>query len=260
VHNSGYMRVPGGAEYSYYYTFENLQPPVYQTDYIRPGQYLSTYGVVQKSIASDGDLLTWTYGRSLTLDMEGSIANGQTTISNPDGGQTTYAYAPISLTGGWGEPRIYNIVEPDGTERWRKWDTNYIDCDMYCYNSTKGQNIYLARETVTPPGNPRKSAVTDYSYDRNGNLLSKTEYDWTDYTGGLIGPGQNVLRNTAFQYYVYITPVNSNPNPSEANGYWREDTTSDPWPQFGPRRLNAVQRKTMSGGVMTDYIYDNAYT
>ena len=250
-----YMRMPSGSEYRYRYEQAGVFVP--STEAIA-----SLNAVVEKTISHDGLTdLRWTYTRNIVA---GQYYNK--TIVHPDGGQSVHWY---NVDAQWPEsgraPLVYRIEEPNGSIRKRIWSMNKV----YALPKFE-QNPYIEREAVTvgdASGQPSKTAVTNLVYDKNGNLLQKTEYDWVPHIP--FGPGYNpseveagvTLRRVTSMIYHAPTSVASLPA-DDANVYSRPH--SAPWQPTGPRRLNAVRRRTVSDGVTvfaaTEFDYDDPLT
>jgi RHS repeat-associated protein len=185
-------------------------------------------------------------------------------ILHPDGGVSRYYYytgagfnyhsAILPYRAGG---MVYRIDGPSGTVHKRNWKSNaYFGQNKYdLYVSSEATTV--GNNNGTSFGQPVKTAVTDYNYDANGNLLAKTEYDWVDFAGSSIEMGSVIKRQTMYGNYVNVTD-DQNPD-----GYWQPHNSAI-WAQGSARRLNSVQRVTITDGTTpyaaTEYTYDNAYT
>lgn len=121
--------------------------------------------------ASTPQTETWSYGSGPT---SGSVMA-------PNGSVTQqYHFDAVNDEGRGGSP--YKIIQPDGGVVERIW----------LYNNPVGQvtnnadniNPYVKTEFVSIPnsaGQLTYTAIKDYEYDKNGNLLSLKEYDFVDY-------------------------------------------------------------------------------
>src|SRR5262249_23116529 len=127
-------------------------------------------------------------------------------------------------------------------------------------------NPFIQRETVTVGngfGQPSKTAVKDFVYDKNGNVLATTEYDWVSYQASTVEAGITVKRQTRTNYHVAVPEASSNAN--DDNGYWQPHNSAL-WPDASSsRRLDVAMRQTISPDGMTvqaavEFDYDNAYT
>src|SRR6266478_6381000 len=157
---------PMGSEYRYRYLLEG---GVSDTENI-----LTYNGVRERKITHDGAPdLVWTYTYSPTTS----------TIVNPDQGQTIQTFVDRTNFLNWNRGLIYHIQEPQGSIRKRVWVQNKAWGISQGF-SRDPNNPYVQRETVTvsnASSQPAKTAVTNYAYDKNGNLLQRTEYEWVNY-------------------------------------------------------------------------------
>jgi RHS repeat-associated protein len=250
------VRTPSGAQYNYAYQ-------ILYTD-------STPYKIQQKTITYDAQAtLTWTlqyYGNrfGVSCPTQPDLDNPCTDVTNPDGGISRYYYykgagynyhsaiLPYRADG-----MVYRIDGPSGTVHKRNWKSNaYFGQNKYdLYVSSEATTV--GNNNGTAFGQPLKTAITDYNYDANGNLLAKTEYDWVDFAGSSIEMGSVIKRKTIYGNYLVVMD-DQNPD-----GYWQPN---DPaiWSQASGRRLTSVQRVTITDGTTpyaaTEYTYDNAYT
>ena len=88
------------------------------------------------------------------------------------------------------------------------------------------------------------------------------EYDWVNYG---TTTGTTPLRTTEYDYYFPAPEIPQNPSGTESvYGYWREHHASYWSDDEDPRRLNAVQRVTVSESgsnpvAITEFEYDDEY-
>jgi|GEM_PF-1439766 len=245
-----YMRMPSGAEYHYLYEGETITSPYVETAMIAHG-----LNITRKTISyTEGSPLVWEFDRlGLTVN-----------VTNPDGGKTKHTYLNRN-TGSWYDGLVSKIEEVNpageriGKEIKRFWAQN----KSYPLNGAwiTPHNPWMTKEIVSVPnaaGALSKSAIVNFNYDKNGNLLTKTEYDWVNYG---VETGSTIKRKTQFDYYVSLPQASSVVD--NANAYWREHNTSL-WPTGTARRLNAVKRQTIFEGTTakaaTEYVYDSAYS
>jgi RHS repeat-associated protein len=184
-----------------------------------------------------------------------AYANTQSTITNPDGGVTTnYFYNPDILSD-WSRGLVWKTVEPDGDVIEKTWARNKA-FGLSGVSTADPNNPFVQKElrTVANTNNaPVKTAITDYVYDKNGNLVTRSAYDWVSY-GTTTGSG--LLRQDVSQMYSW-TP-NSNDNSDSGNAYWRPHAVASQG-----RRLDSVLMKYSldASGVQdsTVYEYDNPF-
>jgi RHS repeat-associated protein len=230
------MFTPGGAQYRYEYG------------------YLFTYGDTETTgITSARVSHRYVYhDGNPTPDHWSFIpTNTTSTVTAPDGGQTVYVFYDNRYLSTWYKGLVWKTIEPGGKITKRQWTRNTTYGLQETIN-TDGNNPYVERESVTL-GNSI-SAITDYLYDKNGNLKKKTEYDWGTYQASapMDTPG-SVVRTTEWTYYVDVPddiPQDASPNPVDA--YWNSTAG---------RRLNAVTRQVVKEGstvkAASEFEYDN---
>ena len=117
-------------------------------------------------------------------------------------------------------------------------------------------NPYVEREEFTPSGTGTAvNAVTNFTYDKNGNLLSRIEKNWN-------GTQARKLVQT-FYHAAPSDEADSASVEDTEKGYWRPHAT--PWTNFDqPRRLNAVKRREIWGTgttleAVSEFVYDDAF-
>ena len=246
------MTTPDGAIYTYAYRFDGAScletdPPncPYSVD-------LAEYNWVKQRTITGSDIasLTWTYDYDHGINFKG-------TVQNPDGGSINHWFYP---PGDWKTGLVYRIDEPHGAVRERVWAQNKA-YPLTANGIKNPNNPYIQRESVTAgdaAGVPSAQAVTDYSYDKNGNVLGKFEYDMVPY-----GQSPQILRRlTTFSYYVAAMPASDTSNDLKA--YWQPHYTPYWNSNLLPRSLNAVRRREIADGTgivaATEFEYDAPYT
>jgi RHS repeat-associated protein len=244
------MRMPSGSPYDFHclYDYHYLMTGFttgYGADVIAHEIAISDKQITHDSVSD----MQWTYDYDWDW----------TRVTNPDGGQTKYYLERDSPV--WDGNLITRIEEPKGSIKKRIWDRN----QPYGLRNRwfTPNNPYIAKEIVTVGNSgesPTKSAVTDFSYDKNGNLLTKTEFDWVDYPAET---GVTIKRKTDFDYIVTVPDASAYPVTDDANAYWNPHNTAI-WPAGTARRLNSVLRRTVSNGstayAATEYSYDYPYS
>lgn len=90
-------------------------------------------------------------------------------------------------------------------------------------------NPYVKSEYRTEQGTTDRTAVTDYAYDKNGNLTRVDEYDWVDYSAVHDASGNPTrsrgsrLRATAHAYRS-ATPAATDTATSDDDAYYDPDS------------------------------------
>ena len=134
-----------------------------------------------------------------------SIAGGGGTVTAPDGGVTGLGgyYKSPSLQGNapsdWNAGLVYRSTNPDGSTVEKLWEQN----GSAAVAAGQPMNPYVKTEFANIPdafGQPALTAIKDYIYDRNMNVLEVREYDWVSYASahpsGVVAviPGGAVLK------------------------------------------------------------------
>ena len=230
------MTAPGGAVTAY--TYEN-------NSYRDNGALLDN-PVRTRTVTHDNVTDTWSYAYA---------GAGNTFVTtHPDGGVVTKTFENSD------RERISKIAGPDGLVVDRVWAHNSVE-SIVGYDPP-ANNPYVRQERRTEPGAAgagSKTAITDFSYNGNGLLTSRIEYDWVDSPATA---GVTVKRRTDLSYH-YVHPLSS-PTSDVTTGYWREHNPLRWSDARLPRRLDAVRRRTISNGTriyaVTEFEYDNKYT
>jgi RHS repeat-associated protein len=189
-------------------------------------------------------------------------------IVNPDGGMVTQLNDA---------QRNYRTQQPDGTVIEKLWQANLpqgfpltSDFDeitgINAYDPQR-VNSYVKTEFTSirdANGNLTKTAIKDYSYDKNGNVTSVSEYDWVAYdsvprgsTGLPTGLPDDPVLNAVFKRvttntFARWTPDASDSSSNSADSYW--NSTS-------PSLRNAIASSEVSNGSAprsrAEFFYDD---
>jgi RHS repeat-associated protein len=198
---------------------------------------------------------TWNY----------DISIGMATIVMPDGGVMTQLGQPIYRTDnadGSISEKIWQANRPQG------FPSSYAPdpaTGIDAYDPQRA-NQYLKTEFTSirdAGGTLTKTAIKDYSYDKNGNVAAIREYDWVDYSsvprngGGFPTgiPGSAVLKRVTTNSYANSTPDASDTSSNDADSYWNSTA---------PALKNVVASSEVSNGSTTltraEFFYDNSST
>jgi RHS repeat-associated protein len=200
---------------------------------------------------------TWSY----------SINSTVTFITAPDGGITTESHGDTSRptvdTG-----LVHSIERPDGSKTERIWAMNPQPWLGSVPPTMSERNAFVKTEfnsVKDSGGSYDKTAIKDFVYDKNGNVLRVTEYDWIDYSlvprNPLGIPGGLTPKRVTLNTYNNATPDCSTPG-NHANAYWN----IAPPGGYTTLALNAIASKeirTATGGTVqarTEYTYDDPAT
>jgi RHS repeat-associated protein len=195
----------------------------------------------------------------------------QTDVQSPDGGVTKeYSFCsngspcgPANLQ--WRAGLVYKVENPDGSLTERLWQINsprnpYEACYV---------NPYIKREftSIKDGGVLSKTAIKDYSYDKNGNVTQVVEYDWVAYssiprdtdgrpTGIPAGASSQIKRVTVNNYHV-ATPDASDTTTPNLSVY---NLTTAPKLRTAVKDMEV--RSALASGTQsrTEYTYENATT
>jgi RHS repeat-associated protein len=247
-----YVRVPSGARYEYEYNMDGAACQFACPEMIATNNWVKkrTVTYIEKN-ENNQDVertLTWTYDF-------GSLNSSSSTINNPDGGQIiNYFYQKNS--GGWNSGLVFRIVQPNGSVIKRSWAQNKAFGVTATY--ANANNPYIEKETTTvgnAQGQPSKTSVSKFVYDKNGNLRSRTDYDdWVAYAGSdVMEPDGSNARTTELDYYVTVPLASSVAD--NGNAYWNASRSP---------RLNAIKSRSIKANAktyaITKYIYDYPLT
>ena len=259
------IRTPHGAIYTYDYRLAGCANVTTGCELAE--DILHNNGVTVRNLSgADVGNLQWAY----TYD----LVNFSTAVRNPDGGTLTYFYHDPTNIHDWKRGLVYLVKEPLGQVRKRAWAQNKVP-GLSGTLSKNPNNPYIERESFTlgnalgQTATAGKTAVTAYTYDKNGNRLGWTEYDWVNYDSDPenVETGTTPLRIVEQAYHVLVpaatlTQIAGSDN---ANAYYRPHNSGLWTDTTGPRRLDAVRWHVIRDGSRTiiaasDFGYDNAYT
>lgn len=187
------------------------------------------------------------YDGSTTSKVDVSVfaaGPGGWSVTNPDGtGQTDTTFN--NSTPLWNDGLSYKSVFPGGAKTERVWKKNlpYSGWNSYTYYTPANANAYVKTEFSTiidASGNPTKTAIKDFTYDKNGNVTLIKEYDYVahgdvarDGNGnptGAIPSGATLMRQTVNTYYNASLDADS--TSSSSNTYENDSA---------PRLLNLLK-------------------
>ncbi len=251
------LTLPSGALASYQYSYDD-------TSYL-PWHILLSNWVERKDLTYlqeyDGTSAqaneTWLY----------SFLPESSQITSPDGGILRESFRSPSILSDWNRGLVCKSERTDGSFVERIWERNIPYGASQLGSITNNPHVKTEFLTVrSSAGTPVKTAIKDFSYDKNGNVTRISEYDWVDYgmvardsfgkpTG--IPAGASIKKVTINSYH--------NPTPEAA-----DSSTDDPdvyHKATSPLLRNAIaSAEIRSSSVESDalsraeYVYDNPST
>ena len=116
---------------------------------------------------------------------------------NPDGGSVYAYYDSPSNISDTNRGLVFMIVQPDGSTQERIWQHDR----PFGSSGVDAANPYVktAIQSVAASNAPTKAFVTDYTYDKDGNIVGTSDYDWTSYTNIIHDGGK---RPTSFSVRI----------------------------------------------------------
>lgn len=176
-----------------------------------------------------------------------SSGSGAGSVTAPDGSKTSqFHFSTVNDEEAGGRP--YHVEQPDGTVIERIWNFNNFPTTVI---GSGNFNPYVKTEFTSIPnaaGQLVSTAIKDFEYDKNGNVLTVKEYDLVDYasvprnSGGQptgIPSGSVPFRLTQNGYHNYTANA-ADISPSSA-AYW----------SVGPANLQAVSSTEVRDGANT---------
>lgn len=131
-------------------------------------------------------------------------------VTTPDGGVFRETVKTSFLSNPWDNGLPIKTEGPDGSKVERIWEHN-TPFGLDHMNPCLKTEFTSIRDT--PTGSFTKTAIVDYTYDKNGNLLQEVTYDWVDYqsiprdaNGNVTGIPSGILpvRIETMSYHVSV--------------------------------------------------------
>jgi RHS repeat-associated protein len=182
-----------------------------------------------------------------------STGTSSSFITAPDGGTTNDYYYDTATSAPGSKGLVYKSIKSDGTVVERIWVTGWNSFVKTEFTSIKDSSANLV-----------KTAIRDYSQDKNGNVTRVAEYDWIDYVS--IQRDANNMPLPLQQWSNPPTParvtVNTyySPTPdSSSTNNSSPDIYSNP---LSPRLRNALESTEVQDGSgqafsRVEHFYDN---
>jgi RHS repeat-associated protein len=257
------MLLPSSAKVTYTFKYGNacsVCTPYYED------VLMSQVSQKQKSYVEEYDCTscpttyeTWTYTKT----------SAYTETKAPDEGRTKeYAFCnetPCPIDNyGWSGGLVYKIERPDGSVIERLWQAN---SPQNSYEVSYA-NPYVKTEftSIKDGSTLSKTAIKDYSYDKNGNVTRVVEYDWVDYDDvprdpvtlrptGIPAEAESKLKRVTVNEYYVVTPDAS--DTTDPNQYVYHRTTA---PKLRTALKSKEIRSALTSGIKSrvEYCYEGA--
>lgn len=229
-----FIKLPGGAEVSYSYNMDGLDldtNPVTFRDVLEnfPTEKVVTHDNIYDDVTTEATE-RWTYNA-----IRGPY-NAYTTfeIQSPDGGITREKFSETEVFPKQYAGQPYRTENPDGTVTERVYAGN-VPYGTFPTQSQSADDPWNTNPLVTKKfrsvrdasGFLSKTAMTEYAYDKNGNVTEVKEYDWVPYSnlshdssGRPLGLTTNaVLKRVSANGYYNATGNSSDSSTDYPNTY-----------------------------------------
>jgi RHS repeat-associated protein len=251
------VTLPSGAKAEYSYS-QDTPPALYDSSDVIKNAVTKKDLTYAKEYDGTSQLVTetWNYASS----------EGGGSVTEPNGSTQTQTTGGGS---GWDKSLVYREQMSDGTRIERIWQQNYAPRIGGANN--QAINPYVKTEFTTIPdaqGQPSLTAIKDFTYDKNGNILEIKEYDWVPYSsiphqtwgndptiGRVTGiPSNAVLKRITSNEYYNQTPVASDSTTDDSNIY------ANPAATKLKSVIKASETKDANGTVVSrsEFFYDDA--
>jgi YD repeat-containing protein len=253
--------LPSGAEAEYEYALSAIDAPFVFTDQLLPQLGKVAEKKLSYQANYDGNVVPVTDVWKYTISQL-----GVSSVVGPDGSVSIQYFGRTDMDNEF-SGRVSREISPSGTMIERIWLNNKVGgCPQFGCGSMRRLNTYVKTEFTTIPdsaGNSSLTAVKDLEYDKNGNVIKVSEYDWHPYSNfpktegritGIPG-GLSPVRITENIFYNQ-TENASNSSANNSASYW--NTTA---PNVR-RAIRSTEIKNGSGTPVsrTEIEYDNPST
>lgn len=248
-----YVKLPSNAYANYSYYYDNMGSGNRYPEWLilnRPVEKELTYDKEYDGITS-AESETWSY--TPTAANSALVNLSAVTVTGPDGGSYKEYYANDSIVSGTTIPEhkrgeILKSESADGSITERYYASNV---PLNAYQTSA--NRFVKYEYFSPKdasGNFTKTAIKEYSYDKNGNPTTVKEYDFVTFstvprnTAGEpngLPSGATAARITKTEYY--------NDTPDSQSGTY--DDTESYWLASSPRLRNLPKSVEVQDGSNT---------
>lgn len=173
-----------------------------------PGQFSTATEILDSEATQKELTYTEDYDGNQTVKTEKTvyeIAKTQSSVTNPNGSLTS-ENRYYSTYENWTNGLAFSTTNADGSTVTRKWQCNANPAP----SAGQCPNSYVKTEFTTiknASNQPYLTAIRDFTYDQNGNVLKIAEYDWlpANSVAGEI-PGSAVPSRITYNEYYNPTP------------------------------------------------------
>ena len=256
------IELPGGAKANYVYQYPDPVNTVGTTS-----SAVLENGVIRKDLTYNEEYDGATISKTDTWQYSYSAAGGG--FTGPDG-SGSYERLPLGAPGPFSNLSYRSHYSNSWVER--LWGENQPAPSLTSGNLTSSLNAYVKTEFTTildNSGQPALTAIKDFEYDKNGNVIKVTEYDWVafgsvprqtsgnDPIGRVIGiPGGAAIKRITVNSYYHQTPNAAVTNVTDPNVYV---FSSSPLLK-GLLKTTEIQDASGTAVSRSEFIYDNSPT
>ncbi|MGJ5814500.1 RHS repeat domain-containing protein [Paludibaculum fermentans] len=219
-------------------------------------------GVLTSNCGTGVGCATWTYGFG-TTDVNGNFSayGDRSVITAPDGSVTTqYFYNRTDATT-WSSGLVYKETTSTGN-MWRCWEKNEPWIGVSAAADPKNPFVRMEFRQQLPTTSDLSE--TWFDYDKNGNLITKREYDWIAAPANGNAPScevsGTVLRRTENKYWnppggATVAKAADPPTIGLTSAYWNT---------ANHKRDSVLETRVYKGestvAAVSQFQYDNADT
>ena len=217
------ITLPSTAKATYSYTLDSsTMVPLSCSALLSSGCYSTNGHVIDNSVTKRDLVYNTQYDGSTSPVTETTLYNVFVgvggTVTSPNGGAMS--------TSGTEKNGYTSTTHPDGSTEEKIWAAN--DAPGLNGSTAQKTNAYVKTEFTSitnASGALTLTAIKDYDYDKNGNILEAREYDWVAYSSVDRSSGKPVIPNGAplkrktVNTYYNPTPIATDTTTDSPNHY-----------------------------------------